>query len=111
MAATRRRAHAPVETIQLDRVADDDYERFRQHVAPSDCLIWNGARNGGGYGVTSLGGRLVLAHRLAYVREHGAVPSGMVLDHTCRVRSCVNPAHLQAVTSGENTRRGVEASK
>jgi len=28
------------------------------------------------------------------------------VDHLCRVKLCINPAHLEYVTSAENVRRG-----
>lgn len=40
----------------------------------------------------------------------GPVSDGLVLDHLCRNRSCVNPAHLEPVTIGENVQRGVHAN-
>lgn len=46
------------------------------------------------------------AHRIAYELFVGPIPRGMVVDHTCRVRCCVNPDHLQLVTLAENTRLG-----
>ncbi len=48
-----------------------------------------------------------MAHRFAYENLVGPVPTGLLLDHRCRNKSCVNPDHLDPVTSGENTRRGV----
>jgi hypothetical protein len=39
----------------------------------------------------------------------GPVPQGLELDHLCRVRGCVNPAHLEPVTMRENARRGAVA--
>lgn len=45
------------------------------------------------------------AHRLAYMRAKGPIPKGLHVDHLCRVPTCVNPAHLEAVTPGENVRR------
>lgn len=51
----------------------------------------------------------LLAHRLAYENLVGDVPDGLQLDHLCRVRNCVNPEHLEPVTSRVNTQRGMAA--
>lgn len=74
----------------------------------SDCWIWIGPkRNKSGYGAYSFFGRAVLcAHRVSYQMFRGYVPGNKVLDHLCRVPSCVNPWHLEIVTSMENVRRG-----
>lgn len=86
--------------------------RFFAKVAKSgDCWIWSGARGTGGYGRFRVAGRTREAHRVAYLMLVGPIPDGLQLDHLCRVRSCVNPAHLEPVTSRENTRRGVTATK
>lgn len=47
-----------------------------------------------------------MAHRVVYEHELGPIPAGLTLDHLCRVRSCVNPAHLEPVTIGVNVLRG-----
>ncbi len=52
------------------------------------------------------GNRNVLGHRWSYNRFKGPIPEGMELDHLCRNRLCVNPNHLEPVTSRENTLRG-----
>lgn len=73
----------------------------REYSTP--CWIWRGHINRRtGYG--SRGKRL--AHRLLYEAAKGPIPAGMDVDHLCRVRSCVNPDHLEPVTRGENIRRG-----
>lgn len=65
------------------------------------CWIWTGARRGT-YGVVSR----TPAHHLLYEFHKGKIPDNLQLDHLCRVHLCVNPDHLEAVSSGENTRRG-----
>lgn len=45
------------------------------------------------------------ANRYAYTLCHGAIPEGLVIDHTCNRMTCVNPAHLEAVTQAENNKR------
>jgi hypothetical protein len=47
------------------------------------------------------------AHRVAYERAHGLLPKGLVIDHLCRNKACVNVEHLEAVTQRENQLRGV----
>lgn len=73
-----------------------------------DCIIWVGARSKGGYGQLRVDYRLEYAHRLAYEQFVGPVPEGTEIDHLCRVRSCVNPEHLEPVTRRENLRRGLK---
>lgn len=73
------------------------------------CWIWTGATMPNGYGVSQsrrrAGSRL--AHRIAYERGRGPIPAGLTIDHLCRVRSCVNPVHLEAVTARTNNLRGI----
>jgi hypothetical protein len=68
----------------------------------TDCIIWAGSIDRDGYGRF----RNTPAHRIAYEESKGPIPSGLVIDHLCRVRNCVNPDHLEAVTIRENTLRG-----
>lgn len=70
------------------------------------CWEWQGGKNWGGYGRFHTGGRQWQAHRWAYEHFVGPIPEGLQLDHLCRVRHCVNPAHLEPVTLTENLRRG-----
>lgn len=70
------------------------------------CWLWTAATNGHGYGIFHLDGRLVKPHRFAYELLAGPIPAGLQLDHLCRVRLCLNTAHLEPVTNQENIRRG-----
>lgn len=72
------------------------------------CWPWVGPLTSHGYGAYLEGGGRKYAHRVAYEKANGPIPDGYTVDHTCRVRSCVNPDHLEAVTRGENLRRAVE---
>jgi hypothetical protein len=73
------------------------------------CWIWQLALSEDGYGSVSVGRSTVAAHRFYYEQRFGPIPEGLELDHLCRVRSCVNPEHLEPVDSAENTRRGLNA--
>ncbi len=81
---------------------------IRRNIEPSadgDCWLWTRSRSTDGYGWASLNNRTYQAHRLIYRLVVGEPPEGLVLDHLCRVRHCVNPSHLEPVTPGENLRR------
>lgn len=70
-----------------------------------DCWLWTGARSSAGYGQFWIDSRLEYAHRVAYELMVELIPEGLVIDHLCRVRNCINPKHLEPVTQGENLRR------
>lgn len=82
-------------------------QRFWAKVAvrPGACWLWTGYKNSGGYGLFAMQGKREGAHRVSYGLHKGPIPPGLVIDHLCRVRGCVNPAHLEAVTAAENLRR------
>jgi hypothetical protein len=69
------------------------------------CWVWT-ANRVGGYGTVTRSGKVRKAHRVAWELMIGSVPEGLDLDHLCRVRHCVNPAHLEPVTRRENILRG-----
>lgn len=78
-------------------------ERFWAKVEKSEgCWTWAASCYSNGYGRFDYG----LAHRIAYELVVGEIPEGLDLDHLCRNRRCVNPAHLEPVTRRENLMRG-----
>ena len=74
------------------------------------CWLWVGPILSDGYGMFFTGSldgwpQNTKAHRYAYMRLRDDIPEGLALDHLCRVRNCVNPWHLEPVTSAVNTKR------
>jgi hypothetical protein len=77
-------------------------------VDTNGCWIWTASKLKSGYGIfTDTNRRSVSAHKWSYIHFNGAVPDGFVIDHICRQTSCVNPAHLQAITQSENVKRSL----
>lgn len=64
------------------------------NVPTQDCLIWSGARDQKGYGMTRYNGRTQRAHRVAWEKRHGPIPKGQIICHTCDNPSCYNVDHL-----------------
>lgn len=71
-------------------------------VGEPNCLIWTGGGTAGGYGQLHVDGRVVYAHRFAWEQENGPIPDGMVIDHGCWNRACVNVDHLRLATPQQN---------
>lgn len=82
-------------------------ERFFEKVDFSDdCWTWTSWISTSGYGLITIKGKTVTAHRWAYETLVRPIPEGLVIDHLCRNRLCVNPDHLEPVTNRENIMRG-----
>lgn len=95
--------------------------------ADEGCWRWTGGVQSRGYPSMGLGPRgacrTFSAHRLAHEWWNGPIAEGLTVDHTChnadrscpggptcRHRRCVNPDHLEAVTSWTNTNRAAQRS-
>jgi hypothetical protein len=84
-----------------DDVARECLENFYDLGAPSNCYvsIYRGAANGYAHR------KGYLVHRAAYTAVHGPIPDGMVVDHMCFTRRCVNVEHLRILSHFHNAQR------
>lgn len=97
----------PYRVINGHRVPLPTAPRFWERVEKTEtCWLWTGATNGG-YGQLKVNRTIALAHRISYELHVGPIPAGLVIDHLCRVTSCVNPAHLEPVPQRINVLRGI----
>ena len=92
-------------------------EHFWAYVDKTDtCWLWTGFVMADGYGQFSVhrpphgSPKKLRAHRYAYTISIGPILEHLALDHLCRIRHCVNPAHLEPVTTRENLRRAGKIS-
>lgn len=80
-------------------------EKFFEKVAIipfHGCWEWTGETSDKGYGRVYVGGKkYVQAHRYSLGLHTQLIP-GLVIDHVCRNRACVNPRHLRQVTAKTN---------
>lgn len=81
-------------------------ERFWIKVNKTEtCWLWTAFLDNKGYGKFQVGKQSQRAHRFSYELLVEPIPQGLQIDHLCKIRNCVNPAHLEAVTLQENVRR------
>lgn len=78
---------------------------FTKTYKENDCLIWNGRKDKDGYGICFFRKKPRRAHRVAWFFLNGDIEEGLVVNHVCRRKDCVNPQHLQAMTRTENNMR------
>ena len=72
----------------------------------SPCWFWAQSTNRNGYARVVRGGKTRMVHRAAYEEVNGKIPCGLVIDHLCRRRNCLNPEHMETTTVRINTLRG-----
>jgi hypothetical protein len=105
-----RHACAAIEAMRIDDLKMElAWRKFLLKVKKREdhCWIWLGAiDNRDGYGRFYDGINSGTAYGFAYRYAKGAVPDGLVIDHICANRLCVNPDHLRCVTNTENVLSG-----
>lgn len=79
------------------------WNKVQKSIFPDACWLWTAAKDKMGYGKY----RQTLAHRISYSLIKGKIKRGLVIDHLCRNKSCVNPGHLEAVTQKLNLERSI----
>lgn len=84
------------------------YNQVRRVDGPlsTPCWIVSGSDDGKGYKKMRHNGRWLYKHRVMWTAVNGRIADGLVLDHKCRCRACINPDHLEPVTVVVNTSRG-----
>lgn len=91
------RMAAPESDDMFPQALVDRYWSRVDQGGPDECWRWTGPLNRKGYGVFGCG-ITNIASRFAVLIDGREIPPQMVVDHICKVRCCVNPAHLRVVT-------------
>lgn len=95
------------QTLEIPKLTDSESARFFSKLDlgddPDSCWLWLGSRAGKGHGLFRLRGRLLKAHRVAFVLGGGTLKPGQLVIHgPCNNSGCCRHDHLSAGTYKAN---------
>ena len=101
-----------IPTSSVPELTDDLYARITNKLfeVAGGCWQWVGNLRTG-YVITLYEGKHLNVHRAMFEWFRSEIPDGLVIDHLCHNKACVNPWHLEPVTQRENVRRGKQARR
>jgi len=106
--ASRYTMPRPTRVITQD-IIDAAIERLHlqsRHDPETECIKFTGRRTNKGYGQIDVKGEAYLTHRIMAVAGGKMLPDSLLeVDHLCSNKICINPKHLEAVTSSQNSQR------
>jgi hypothetical protein len=86
-------------------------ERLSARIEITEDGCWVSQYSVGSHGYAQVGWNengqsfVTVAHRAMWIAVNGDIPEGMTVDHLCKNRPCINPAHLRLLSNYENSRR------
>lgn len=88
-------------------------ERILRKAEPAEngCLLWQGAKAPGNYGLVQIEGRTRPVHRVTYELVVGEIPEGKMLLHACDTPNCIEPSHLRIGTAQENAQDAAQRGR
>lgn len=96
--------HAFRPSLRVMNLTPVEHERFMAKVRKdgAGCWLWQGPLDRDGYGSFYLRRLNRRAHRVGWYMLNGPIPKGLVVNHICKYRHCVNPQHLELLTARQN---------